>query len=280
MYNEIIVEEIIKFALKEDINYCDITTEILISEEHQSIGKIIAKEQGVLAGIPVLKQVFRIVDSQLELRIFINDGHIVQRGDIIATITGKTKSILKGERVALNFIQRMSGIAKKSRDYADLVKDMNIRIVDTRKTLPNLRILDKYAVRAGGCYNHRFNLSDSILIKDNHIEAIGCVKTAIYRAKRYAPHTMKVEIEVKTINQLLEALDVGVDLILLDNMTCAMMKEAVKLTNKRSILEASGNITMDNIQEVASTRVDVISIGELTHSVRALDISMCIEKLI
>lgn len=274
MYNELIADEIIRSALKEDINYCDITTEILIQEDKVSKAKIIAKEAGVLAGIPVLKQVYNIIDAGIMIEVFINDGDELENGQLIAHVTGKTKSILKGERLALNLVQRLSGIATKSRKYKDLIKDFGVKVVDTRKTLPNLRIFDKYAVRVGGCHNHRFNLSDSILIKDNHIEAVGSIEEAIKRAKQNAPHTMKVEIEVQTLEELKKSLDLGVDIVLLDNMSLEMLREAVVITNKRTILEASGKVTFESVRDIAATGVDIISVGELTHSINALDISM------
>jgi len=278
VYNEIIAEEIIKNALKEDINYCDITTEVLIDEESLSEAKILAKEEGVVAGIPILRQVYKIIDPEVKINVFINDGEKLEKGNIIASVMGKTKSILKGERVALNFMQRLSGIAKKSRQFRSVTMGLNVKVVDTRKTMPNLRMFDKYAVSLGGCNNHRYNLSDSILIKDNHIEAVGSITNAIVKAKQKAPHTMKIEIEVQTIEQLKEALDTGVDIILLDNMSIEMLEEAVLITNKRAILEASGNVTLANVRAVAATGVDVISVGELTHSISALDISMLLEQ--
>jgi nicotinate-nucleotide pyrophosphorylase (carboxylating) len=235
---------------------------------------IIGKETGVVAGIFVAEMVFKKIDEQIDFCYRKKDGDLIKPGECIAIIRGKTKSILKGERVALNFLQRMSGIASQAKQYADAVSQYPVKIVDTRKTTPGLRILEKYAVRMGGCYNHRFNLSDSVMIKDNHIKGAGGISKAIEKLRKKIPHTMKIEVEVESLNQLYEALDVGADIVLLDNMTIEMMKEAVQKTKKRAILEASGNITIDNIKSVAETGVNVISIGALTYAAKALDISL------
>ncbi len=274
MYNRLAIEELVARALMEDMNYGDVTTDNLIEDDQLSEGMIIGKETGVVAGIFVAEMVFKKIDEQIDFCYRKKDGDLIKPGECIAIIRGKTKSILKGERVALNFLQRMSGIASQAKQYADAVSQYPVKIVDTRKTTPGLRILEKYAVRMGGCYNHRFNLSDSVMIKDNHIKGAGGISKAIEKLRKKIPHTMKIEVEVESLNQLYEALDVGADIVLLDNMTIEMMKEAVQKTKKRAILEASGNITIDNIKSVAETGVNVISIGALTYAAKALDISL------
>jgi nicotinate-nucleotide pyrophosphorylase (carboxylating) len=274
LYNRLAIEELVARALMEDMNYGDVTTDNLIEDDQLSEGMIIGKETGVVAGIFVAEMVFKKIDEQIDFCYRKKDGDLIKPGECIAIIRGKTKSILKGERVALNFLQRMSGIASQAKQYADAVSQYPVKIVDTRKTTPGLRILEKYAVRMGGCYNHRFNLSDSVMIKDNHIKGAGGISKAIEKLRKKIPHTMKIEVEVESLNQLYEALDVGADIVLLDNMTIEMMKEAVQKTKKRAILEASGNITIDNIKSVAETGVNVISIGALTYAAKALDISL------
>ncbi|WP_110942940.1 carboxylating nicotinate-nucleotide diphosphorylase [Inediibacterium massiliense] len=274
MYNQFLVEKIIKNALIEDMNDKDLTTDLLIEDDLYSTAYMIAKEEGVLAGILVAKKVFTMLDTDISFEILKEDGSILKKGEKIVKIKGKTKSILKGERTALNLLQRMSGIASLTNKYVDTIKEYPTRIVDTRKTTPNLRILEKYAVSIGGGYNHRFNLSDAVMIKDNHIKAVGGIKEAIQKAKRNIPHTAKIEIEVTSLEELKEALDEGVDIIMLDNMDLLTMEKAVKINNKQSILEASGNITIERVKEIAAIGVDIISVGALTHSVKAMDISL------
>lgn len=272
--NYLIVDKLIKDALIEDVNYGDVTTDNLLSESEMSNGKFIAKEYGVIAGIDVLKRVFEIVDSDIKFKSELKDGCEVQKGSIIGEIDGSSKSILKGERAALNIIQRMSGIATKTHEIVNLVKDYDVKIVDTRKTLPGFRILDKYSVTVGGGYNHRMNLSDFAMIKDNHIKAVGSIKEAVKRIKSKLSFTTKIEVEVENLEQLKEAMSAEVDVIMLDNMDIHTMEKAVKMVNKKFILEASGNVTENNIKNIAATGVDIISIGALTHSVKALDISL------
>ncbi|QEK10913.1 carboxylating nicotinate-nucleotide diphosphorylase [Crassaminicella thermophila] len=276
MYNKFLVEKIIKNALIEDMNYGDTTTDLLIDDESISEGIMIAKEDGIVAGIPVAEMVFKLLDDGIEFYDIKNDGEMAKKGDHIVRIKGSTKNILKGERLALNLMQRMSGIATKARLYADAVKEYNTRIVDTRKTTPGLRILEKYAVRIGGCYNHRFNLSDAVMIKDNHIMAVGGIKKAVEKVRRNISHTTKIEVEVKNLKELEEALEVNADIIMLDNMDIETMKQAVEITDKRAILEASGNITIERLKDIAKIGVDIISVGALTHSVKAMDISFMI----
>ena len=275
--NKFIIEEIIKKGLIEDINYFDAATDLLIPEKQISKAKLIAKADGIVAGIEVFEMVFKLIDSEIDFKSVFKDGDHVTHGDVILTMTGKTQTILKGERLALNFLQRMSGIASLSNRYSQAVEGISVRVVDTRKTTPNLRILEKYAVSAGGCYNHRFNLSDAMMIKDNHIQAVGSIKKAIEKGKQLIPHTMKIEVEVKNLDELKEALDAGADIIMLDNMTINEMKQAVIIADHQAIIEASGGVDLNNIREVASTGVDIISVGALTHSYQSLDISLLIE---
>lgn len=280
MLNWILVDEIIYNGLKEDINNFDITTDILIDKESKSLAHMLAKEEGVIAGLNVAQRVFEILDKDVNVKFNVKEGDKVSKGTVIAQIEGSTKAILNGERLALNLIQRMSGIATISRKYRDIVKDIPVRIVDTRKTTPGLRILEKYAVRVGGCYNHRYNLSEAVLIKDNHIKAIGGIKKAIDKIKNNLSHTIKVEVEVESIKGLKEAIEAGADIVMLDNMNLEDMRKAVEIGRGKVILEASGGITIEELVETAKTGVDVISVGALTHSVKALDISLIIGKII
>ena len=272
--NKLIIEKIIKNGLIEDISYIDAATDILISKNQKSKAVLIAKDSGVLAGVEVFEMVFSIIDSETTFKRLFNDGDRINIGDSILEIYGNTRTILKGERLALNLLQRMSGIATLASEYKRKVEGYNVRIVDTRKTTPNLRILEKYAVKIGGCYNHRYNLSDSMMIKDNHIQAVGSITKAVKIGKEHIPHTMKIEVEVKNIQELKEAVEAEVDIIMLDNMALKDMKEAVKIVNKRAILEASGGINLDNVSEIAKIGIDIISIGALTHSYKVLDISL------
>lgn len=272
------IDEIILLALKEDMNYGDITTEILIKKEQTSRARLIAKEQGIIAGCQVLERVFTLLDKDIKISFYKKDGDLVHTGDLIGEICGQTKAILKSERTALNIIQRLSGIATMTNDLVMKTDGRSVRIVDTRKTTPGLRELEKYAVRVGGGYNHRFNLSDAVMIKDNHIHAVGSITKAIEMAKANIPHTMKVEVEVESLDQLKEALEAKADIIMLDNMTPQQMQKAVSIAKDQAILEASGNITAKTIREIASTGVNIISVGSITHSVKALDISLKFTK--
>lgn len=277
MLDRFLIEDILKNALREDISYIDITSEYLIDENLKGEAVIIAKEKGVVCGIDVASLVFCIVDNSTEFIKLKKDTDLVYKDEAIAKVSGSLKSILKAERVALNFLQRMSGIARNSRELVDLVKDLDVKVVDTRKTTPGLRVLEKYAVVSGGAFNHRFNLSDTVMIKDNHIKAIGSIKEALKKVKSKVPHTTKIEVEVEDLKQLREALEAKADIILLDNMNIKDMKEAVKITNNKAILEASGNINSKNIREVAETGVGIISVGGLTHSFKSMDISLNIK---
>lgn len=274
-WNHEMIDEIIHMGLKEDIGTGDVTTDSVVPEGHRSEAYMTAKEAGVVAGLPLAQRIFQHIDPHVHFEMVRQDGDTVQFGDHVAKITGSTRSILKGERLALNFVQRMSGIATKTASYKDLVKDFpNLRIVDTRKTTPGLRILEKYAVKVGGGHNHRMGLFDAVLIKDNHIEAAGGIRLAIDLARQSIPHTMKIEVEVENLEGVKEALDAGADIIMLDNMAPDVMRQAVQMIDGRAITEASGNITHENIRAAAASGIDVISMGTLTHTIRSLDISL------
>ncbi|MBP0964386.1 MAG: carboxylating nicotinate-nucleotide diphosphorylase [Oscillospiraceae bacterium] len=268
------VDDIIKTALSEDINYIDVTTDYLIDDDAVSEASFIAKAEGVLAGIDVAMRVFELLCPSIEREVFIRDGEPVKKGDVIAKIKGPTKFILKGERTSLNLLQHMSGIATAANKCVKLCEGTNAAVTDTRKTLPGLRALQKYAVVAGGGKNHRYNLSDGAMLKDNHIDAYGGIIPAVKALRAKIGHMVKIEVEVRNKEELMQALEAGADVIMLDNMNCAEMAECVKITDGRAKLEASGNITLDNIADVAKTGVDIISLGALTHSVKAFDISL------
>lgn len=265
-------------ALAEDVGHGDVTTDALIPPEIQGLGIIVAKASGVVAGLDVALEVFQLADPSLETRALLPDGSFIAPGDQIAEVEGSVAGILKGERVALNFLQRLSGIATETSKYVIAVAGTRARIIDTRKTVPGLRELERYAVRLGGGHNHRFNLSDGILIKDNHIAALRAhglsIADIIRKAKENSPHTLKVEIEVETVEEAGEALEGGADVILLDNMSVEEMRQVVAMAQGRCPLEASGGMNLDTVAEVARAGVDLISVGALTHSVRALDISL------
>ncbi len=275
MINSIYVDNIIKTALLEDINYLDCATDYLIDDEQENTARFLAKSDGVLCGINIALRVFEILQPQgFTAEVYKNDGDALQKGDIIAEIHGKTKAILKGERTALNLIQHMSGVATATAKAVELVKGTNASIADTRKTLPGLRPLQKYAVTVGGGKNHRYNLSDAAMLKDNHVDAGGGIAAAVAKLKARLGHMTKIELEVRNLDELGQALEAGVDVIMLDNMSTEMMRDAVAITNGRALLEASGGITDDRIREIAETGVDIISMGALTHSVTAFDISL------
>ncbi len=272
------IDDIIKKALLEDINYIDVTTDYLVDDDKISTAKYVAKDDGVLCGIDVAMRVFKLLDDNASYEILIKDGQKVKKGDIIAKITAKTRALLKGERTALNLVQHMSGIATATNECVELVKGTRASIAETRKTLPGLRVLQKYAVTVGGGKNHRYNLSDCAMLKDTHLDAYGSITNAVNALREKMGHTVKIEVEVQNLEQLREALDVGCEIIMLDNMSCEQMKEAVEITNGKAKLEASGNVTSKTIRAIAETGVDIISMGALTHSVKAFDISMKIEK--
>ncbi len=272
--NQFYVDNLIKTALLEDINYVDITTDYLIPEDQENEAKFLAKADGVLCGIEVALRVFTLIQPDFQYEVFIHDGEEVKKGDIIAKIKGKTRTILKGERTALNLLQHMSGISSMTNRIVKIVEGTNASIADTRKTLPGMRPLQKYAVTVGGGKNHRFNLSDAAMLKDNHIDAGGGITNAVTKLRTKLGHMAKVELEVRTLDELREALSVDVDVIMLDNMDNDTMREAVKIADGKALLEASGGITEETIRGVAETGVDIISIGALTHSVKAFDISL------
>lgn len=275
---QFMIDDVIKTALSEDINYIDVTTDLLVDDKSVSTAKYISKDDGVLCGIDVALRVFSLLDENVNTTIYIHDGEKVKKGDVIAKITCSTRALLKGERSALNLIQHMSGIATATNRCVELVKGTKAYITDTRKTLPGLRALQKYAVTVGGGRNHRYNLSDCAMLKDTHLDAYGSMTGAVNALREKLGHTVKIEVEVSDLEQLKEALGLGVELIMLDNMSCETMTEAVRLTGGRAILEASGNVNENNILQVAKTGVDIISMGFLTHSVKAFDISMKIDK--
>lgn len=275
----ILVDKIIEQALLEDIGTGDITTESIIPYDLKARSIIKTKEEGIIAGLGIANLVFKKLDSKIVFQEKIKDGTKVAQDKVLAEITGSARTILTGERVALNFIQRMSGIATITSKFCQEVKGFPVRIVDTRKTTPGLRILEKYAVRMGGGYNHRFGLYDVILIKDNHIVVAGNIKSAVNSVRKQISHTIKIEVEVENLSQLQEALEMKVDIVMLDNMSLDIMKEAVKMAKGKVLIEASGGITLDNVREIAQTGVDLISVGALTHSVKSLDISMEIKNV-
>lgn len=278
MVNQIYIDNLIKAALLEDINYLDTTTDYLIPADQQGQANFIAKAEGVLCGIDIALRVFEILQPDYKSEVFIRDGEKVKYGDIIATVKCKTRTLLKGERTALNLLQHLSGIATETARCVELVAGTKASIADTRKTLPNLRPIQKYAVTVGGGRNHRYNLSDAAMLKDNHIDSGGGITNAVAKLKSKLGHMTKIEVEVRNLDELKEAIDAKVDVIMLDNMSPELMAEAVKITDGRALLEASGGITSETIRAVAESGIDIISIGALTHSVKAFDISMKISK--
>ena len=273
MLNYLIIDELIKKAIQEDMPFGDITTNALIPEDSLSTASIIAKEDGIICGIPVFKRVFKIIGN-VKCDFNIKDGDKVTTGQIFGNLTGNTRSILMGERIALNLMQRMSGVATTTYNYSSKLTGLKSKLVDTRKTTPLYRHLDKYSVLCGGGANHRLSLSDSILIKDNHIAAAGGIKEAVALAKKNSSFTTKIEVETETKEQVLEAIEAKADIIMLDNMTPEESKEMVELINGRAITECSGNITLDTIRAYGESGADYISCGALTHSFKVLDISL------
>ncbi|MGV1060118.1 carboxylating nicotinate-nucleotide diphosphorylase [Clostridium perfringens] len=271
--NWLLVEENLKRALNEDLQYGDITTESVVLDHKIAKVDIIAKEKGVIAGTEVFKMVFKIL-GDVEVNFSVNDGEEVEEGQHFGEVFGDAKKILMGERVALNYMQRMCGIATLTREFVERLEGTKVKLLDTRKTTPNMRIFEKYAVKVGGGTNHRFGLNDGVMIKDNHIEAAGGIKNAVSLARKNSPFVRKIEVEVENIEQLKEALEAKADIIMLDNMDIKTLKEAVKLIDNKVEVEASGNVTLDNIREIAKTGVDFISTGAVTHSFKVLDISM------
>lgn len=273
MMNYLIIDKIIREALIEDVPNEDITSASVISKDSRCTVDLFSKGSGIIAGLEVFKRVFTIL-GDVEVDFYKKDGNKVEPKTLIAKIKGNTRNVLTGERTALNLLQRMSGIATITNKYAEKLEGTNTKLLDTRKTTPNLRLLEKYSVTMGGGHNHRFNLSDGILLKDNHISAAGGIKEAIKAAKSSASFVRKIEVETETIDMVEEALEAGADIIMLDNMDLETMKKAVKIINRQAAVEASGNININNIREVAETGVDYISVGSLTHSAPILDLSM------
>lgn len=272
--NLFIVRPLVRAALSEDIGYGDLATMATIPEKLRAKAVLKAKEKGIIAGMPVFQLVYEELDGRVEVTAFMGEGEMVAPGDTLAEVTGPAAAILTGKRVALNFLQRMSGIATKAHKLVDLTRYYDCHIVDTRKTTPGLRVVEKYAVRVGGARNHRYSLSDAILITDNHVEIAGGLKNAVIAVRQRIGPSIKIEVETSTLALVHEALDVGVDIIMLDNMSIQNMTKAVKLVDGRAIVEASGCIDEDNVVEVAKIGVDIISCGSLTHSYKALDISL------
>ena len=267
-------DQLIRMALEEDITSEDITTNSVMREKQRGEVQLLCKETGIIAGIWVFERVFTLLDENTETEFYVKDGDKVEKGQLLGIVRGDIRVLLSGERTALNYLQRMSGIATYTRQIADLLKGSKTKLLDTRKTTPNMRIFEKYAVKTGGGYNHRYNLSAGILLKDNHIGAAGSVKKAVEMAREYAPFVRKIEVETENLDMVKEALEAGADIIMLDNMTPEMMKEAVALIDGRAQTECSGNVTKENIENLVSIGVDYISSGALTHSAPILDLSL------
>ena len=273
------IDTLIELAFEEDIGIGDITTETTVPSTQKGIGTFLVKSPGVIAGLPVVERIFEKLDSDLIFSAFVNDGDAIQKGCTIAEVRGDAKTILIGERTALNFLQRLSGVATLTSQFVNEVADYDVKIVDTRKTTPGWRAIQKYAVSVGGGHNHRFGLYDGVLIKDNHIIAAGGITQAVQRARKSAPHTVKIEVEVENIEQVNEALETKADILLLDNMSLEMMTQVVQQVGDLAVTEASGGITLDQVKAVAATGVDYISVGALTHSAMPLDISLSLSQV-
>lgn len=271
--NWLIIDKIILDALREDVSGEDITSDSILSDFSKSKVDLLAKENGIIAGLEVFNRVFTLLGN-VDVEFYKHDGDTVNSGELIGTLNGNTRKILTGERTALNFLQRMSGVATLTRKYVERLNGTNTKLLDTRKTTPNMRILEKYAVKVGGGTNHRFNLSDGVLLKDNHISAAGGIKKAVEMVKKNVSFVRKIEVEVETLEMVREALDAHVDIIMLDNMNIADMKEAVQIVNKRALTEASGNVNLETIKSISETGIDYISVGALTHAYKSLDLSM------
>lgn len=272
------IDDIIKSALLEDINYIDAATDYLVDENDISTARYVAKDDGVLCGIDVAARVFEILDKNAKCEKYFSDGQQIKKGDIIARFTASTRALLKGERTALNLIQHMSGVATATNRCVKLIEGTRASVADTRKTLPGLRVIQKYAVTVGGGKNHRYNLSDCAMLKDTHIDAYGSMTAAVNKLREGLGHTVKIEVEVGSLEELDEALSLGTEIIMLDNMSNEDMKKAVEITAGRALLEASGNVNEQTIRAIAETGVDIISLGAITHSVKAFDISMKMDK--
>ena len=268
------VDKLIMMALQEDITSEDVSANAVMPEPKQGMVDLICKQDGIICGLPVFERVFKLLDTDTHVEFFVKDGDEVKKGQKMAVLTGDMRVLLSGERVALNYLQRMSGIATYTHEVAALLEGSNTTLLDTRKTTPNCRIFEKYAVRVGGGTNHRYNLSDGVMLKDNHIGAVGSITKAVEMAKAYAPFVRKIEVETETLEQVREAVEAGADIIMLDNMSHEQMAEAVKLIDGRAATECSGNVTKENIAKVTEIGVDYVSSGALTHSAPIMDISM------
>ena len=268
------VDKLIMMALQEDITSEDVSANAVMPEPKQGMVDLICKQDGIICGLPVFERVFKLLDADTRVEFFVKDGDEVKKGQKMAVLTGDMRVLLSGERVALNYLQRMSGIATYTHEVAALLEGSNTTLLDTRKTTPNCRIFEKYAVRVGGGTNHRYNLSDGVMLKDNHIGAVGSITKAVEMAKAYAPFVRKIEVETETLEQVREAVEAGADIIMLDNMSHEQMAEAVKLIDGRAATECSGNVTKENIAKVTEIGVDYVSSGALTHSAPIMDISM------
>ena len=271
-------QKLIDHALREDIGTGDLST-MIIPSDLMGQARIYAKENGVVCGIELVEAIFKRVDSRIEIESFINDGQNIEPGTIVMEISGPLAGILQGERTALNFMQHLSGIASITRKMVNIVADLGVKVVDTRKTMPGMRALQKYAVRVGGGYNHRYGLYDAVMLKDNHHAALGGLQNAVMSARKQLGHMVKIEVECETLDQVRKSVECGVDVIMLDNMSIDDMKKAVGIIDNRAIIEASGGITEASIREVAKTGVNIVSIGRLTHSVRALDFSLLVDEM-
>ena len=267
-------DELILQALREDISSEDVTTNAVMPKAKKGEAQLICKQDGVLAGLSVFQRVFELLDETVLVEFHFSDGDKVKKGDLIGTVTGDIRAVLSGERTALNYLQRMSGIATYTNSISELLKGSKVKLLDTRKTTPNMRIFEKYSVKVGGGYNHRYNLSDGVLLKDNHIGAAGGVKEAVLMAKEYAPFVRKIEIECETVEMVQEAVEAGADIIMLDNITVEEMEKAIAYVDGRAEIECSGNVTKENIERYISLGVDYISSGALTHSAPIMDISL------
>jgi len=274
MISDIRLKKLIRIALDEDMGLGDLTTSSLFTGDEIGVAQVISKGEIIVAGIDVFREVFHVLDSSLGFETYFCDGQPAGRGEILACVSGSLKSILLAERVALNFFQRMCGIATMTHKYVEKVRDAGVKILDTRKTTPTLRSLEKYAVKTGGGFNHRFGLYDGVMIKDNHISAAGGISNAVRKVVGNISPTVKIEVEVKNLQEVEEALASGVDIIMLDNMGTGEMKRAVSFIDGKALVEASGNVTLSNVKEIADTGVDFISVGALTHSAPAADISL------
>lgn len=272
------IDELIKKTITEDINYIDVSSAYLFDDNHRTQAYFVSKADGVLCGIEVALRVFSLLDNTLEYKLYKHDGDEIKQGDLIAEFSGKTLKLLEGERTALNLLQHMSGVASMTNAAVKAIEGTGSTIADTRKTLPGLRAIQKYAVTCGGGHNHRYNLSDAAMLKDNHIDAGGGITKTVEALRKKIGHTVKIEVETRTLDEVREAVDAGADIIMLDNMNLETMQEAVRIIDGKALTEASGNVTLDNIRTVALAGVDIISMGAITHSVKAFDISMRIKK--